>query len=227
MRDLIIRLIYYALVSIDKHPFWVYAADGQFHDPQLVNVRSPLPLLALALTFPFLQVIDLPPGERFQAMIKLDQAVGDYAIRASLAITPQFMTGYGVLSYSPTSTSSQNIPAAQDQALSYGGTTLSGFTELNPLTLKPFPNTIHPPQTATQTIKLELYRLTSLTWSMNMDPFAPYLELAEPLLYQPQSMQDMDQNLVPYYPVGSVVDAVIVLNPGNPMHPLHKHGVKV
>lgn len=141
------------VVSIDNHTFWVYAADGQFHDVQQVNV------------------INIPPGERFHVMIKLDQA-GDFAIRASASITPQFISGYGVLSYSPSTTTSQNIPAPRNQALGYGGDTKSGFTELDPLTLKAYPSTLVPPQTADKTIFLELYRLNSMEWSMNMNPFA-------------------------------------------------------
>lgn len=140
-------------VSIDNHKFWVYAADGQFHDVQQVDV------------------INIPPGERFTAMIKLDQE-GDFAIRASASITPQFISGYGVLSYNPTATTSQSIPEPQNQALGYGGDTKQGFTELDPMTLKAYPSTLTPPQTADTTIFLELFRLNSLEWSMNTNPFA-------------------------------------------------------
>ncbi|KAG9001191.1 hypothetical protein FRB90_011661 [Tulasnella sp. 427] len=194
-------------VSIDNHTFWVYAADGQFHDVQEVDV------------------INVPPGERITAMIKLD-GDGDYAIRASASITPQFISGYGVLSYSPSSTSSQNIPEPRNQKLGYGGDTRSGFKELDPMTLKAFPSTLVPPQTANKTIFLELYRLNSMEWSMNSNPFAPFLELVEPLMFSPSNAQQLNQSLVPSYPVGTVVDAVIQLNPGNPKHPLHKHGRK-
>ncbi|KAG8987228.1 hypothetical protein FRB90_003524 [Tulasnella sp. 427] len=94
------------------------------------------------------------------------------------------------------------------------------------MTLKAFPSTLVPPKTANKTIFLELYRLNSMEWSMNTNPFAPFLELTEPLMFSPSNAQQLNQSLVPSYPVGSVVDAVIQLNPGNPKHPLHKHGRK-
>lgn len=42
------------------------------------------------------------------------------------------------------------------------------------------------------------------------------MELDEPLIFDPESAKDLDQNLVPSYPLGSVVDAVIITLPGNP-----------
>ncbi|KAG8891555.1 hypothetical protein FRC01_014637, partial [Tulasnella sp. 417] len=158
-------------------------------------------------------------------MIKLDQE-GDFAIRASASVTPQLISGYGVLSYNPTKASSQNIPEPRNQALSYGGETIQGFTELDPMTLKAYPSTLVPPQTANKTIFLELYRLNSLEWSMNTHPFAPFLELVEPLMFNPSNAKHLNQSLVPSYPLGTTVDVVLQLNPGNPKHPLHKHGEK-
>jgi len=171
-----------------------------------------------------MQVINIAPGERYQAFVKLDQTPGDYAIRASASVTPQFISGYGVLSYAPTPTTGTVIPPAKKQALSYGGNTLAGYTELVPNSLQVFPPTNLPD--ATMLLKMELFRLSSLTWSLNVDPYAPFLEQVEPLIMNPAEASGLRPEIVPYYPVGSVVDMVIMSNAGNPKHPIHKHGKK-
>ncbi|KAG8895924.1 hypothetical protein FRC01_012124, partial [Tulasnella sp. 417] len=163
-------------------------------------------------------------------MIKLDQQ-GDFAIRASSSSTPQFISGYGVLSYNLTQTSSQNIPKPRNQTLGYGGDIIQGFTELDPMTLEAYPSTLVPPQAANKTRFLELKRLNSSELSMNANPFSPFLELGEPLLFNPSNADGLNQNLVPSYPVGTIVDMVIQLDGGgggglHPKHPLHKHGIK-
>ncbi|KAG8908305.1 hypothetical protein FRB99_007839, partial [Tulasnella sp. 403] len=214
-------------VSIDDHPLWVYAADGQYHDAQQVNV------------------VNIPPGERFQVMIKLDKPAGDYAIRVSASITPQFISGYAVLSYGPTNTTGTVIPPAVNQALGYGGDTLSGYTELDPITLKAFPSSLLPPQNANVTLIFDLYRLTSLTWALNSDPFAPFLELGDPILYDPSVASALDSDLIKASTVASSSEPskanslasltlLVQLSTSfwSPIqetprhHPLHKHGVK-
>lgn len=176
---------------------WVYAADGQFHTPQLVDVSFP-PFCTRIILLNIVKVVNVPPGERFSAMIQLNKPAGDYTIRVSATITPQFISGYGVLSYNPTASSSTTLPAAKNQAMDYGGNPLPGFKELDPLTLTPFP-ALPPPTTATQTFIFEMFRLTSLTWAMNQDPFGAFLELAEPLLFEPN--QKIGANLVAVCPI--------------------------
>ncbi|KAG8906370.1 hypothetical protein FRB99_007054 [Tulasnella sp. 403] len=195
-------------VSIDDHPLWVYAADGQYHDVQKIDV------------------VDVSIGDRYQVMIKLDKPSRDYAIRVASASTPQFVTGYATLSYKKTEHSETCIPEPVNQALGYGGNTLPGFTELNTTTLQPFPPSLHPPQTANVTLTMDLLRFDAVTWVLNSDPFSPFLELEEPLLFDPHSTASLDPKLVQTYPVGSVVDVVFIAHPGNPSHPVHKHGVK-
>ncbi|KAG8958765.1 hypothetical protein FRC03_008840 [Tulasnella sp. 419] len=195
-------------VSIDGHPMWVYSADGQFHYPKEVDA------------------VVLPPGERFQAMIKLDKPAGDYAIRAATFVTPQFLTGYGVLSYGKTSTTGTVVPPAKDDSIGYGGNTLPGKRELAPMTLQAYPNTVKPPQTANVTLKFRLHRNNTNTWIMNKDPFHAHLEEGDPLLINPSVASSYDPDLVPKYPVGSIVDIVLISEKGNPPHPIHKHGVK-
>ncbi|KAG8905873.1 hypothetical protein FRB99_008084 [Tulasnella sp. 403] len=195
-------------VSIDDHPMWVYAADGQYHDVQKVDV------------------LGIPIAERFQVMIKLDKPWSDYAIRVAITSVPQFMSGYATLSYKRTGGTGSHIPDPVKPALGYGGDTLPGFTELNSTTLQAFPPSLHPPQKADVTLIMDIIRANATTWVLNTDPFAAFLELEEPLLFDPNSTASLDPKLVLDYPVGSVVDVVFKAHPGNPTHPIHKHGVK-
>ncbi|KAG8921995.1 hypothetical protein FRC02_012221 [Tulasnella sp. 418] len=94
------------------------------------------------------------------------------------------------------------------------------------MTLVPFPDSVKPPPTANVTVLLHLKRLTSLEWALNHDPFAAFLEEEDPLLFSPGEMKNLDPDLVPTYPVGSVVDVVLISDIGNPRHPIHKHGTK-
>ena len=54
-------------VSIDEHPMWVYAIDGRYVEPQLVE-----------------QIV-IPNGNRYSVFVKLDKPVGDYTIRVTNA----------------------------------------------------------------------------------------------------------------------------------------------
>jgi FtsP/CotA-like multicopper oxidase with cupredoxin domain len=69
-------------VSIDNHTMYVYATDGAYIQPQAVSA------------------VAVPNGNRYQAMIKLDQTPGNYSIRVASVANNQYATGYAVLSYS-------------------------------------------------------------------------------------------------------------------------------
>ncbi|KAG8905874.1 hypothetical protein FRB99_008085 [Tulasnella sp. 403] len=195
------------IVSIDDHPLWVYAADGQYHDVQKVDT------------------IGVSTGDRYQVMIKLDKPWNDYAIRVAISGS-QLMSGYATLSYTQSKGSGTYIPDPVNPAQGYGGDTLPGFTALNITTLQAFPPSLHPPQKANVTLAMDLIRLDALTWVLNSDPFAAFLELEEPLLFDPHSPASLNPKLALEYPVGSVVDVVFIAHPGNPSHVIHKHGTK-
>jgi len=186
----------------------VYSADGQYHKPQAVDV------------------ITIPLGQRFQAMIKLDQPIADYTIRVAID-EPQVMSGFAVLSYTKSSSVTVNsLPPDVNPAMGYGGLILdNATTTLDAMTLKPFPESLAPPKEPTHTFMLDLNRTNSLTWTLNRNPYAPFLELTTPLLFAPQDASQLDPSIVFSYPLGSVVDIVFQATPGAPSHPLHKHGV--
>ncbi|KDQ18298.1 hypothetical protein BOTBODRAFT_28712 [Botryobasidium botryosum FD-172 SS1] len=195
-------------VSVDSHKLYVYSADGQYHKPQAVDI------------------ITIPIGQRFQAMIKLDQPVADYTIRIAVDEVPQVMSGFAVLSYTKSSIATvDSLPPDVDPAMAYGGLVLNNSTTtLDAMTLKPFPETLAPPKDSTHTFLLDLNRTSALTWTLNRDPYQPFLELITPLLLAPQDASKLDPSIVFSYPLGSVIDMIFQATPGAPAHPLHKHG---
>jgi len=91
--------------SIDNHKMYVFAADGNFHFPQGVDVVS------------------ISIGERFEVLVGLDRPRADYTIRVAADVGIQFLSEYAVLSYKrdgcPSTCTSP--PAAVDPAIDYGG----------------------------------------------------------------------------------------------------------
>ncbi|KDQ12108.1 hypothetical protein BOTBODRAFT_162022 [Botryobasidium botryosum FD-172 SS1] len=196
-------------VSIDSHKLYVYSADGQYHKPQPVDI------------------ITIPVGERFQAMIKLDQPVADYTIRIAADEAPQFISGFAVLSYTrPSSATVDSLPQDVHPAMAYGGLVLNNSTTLDAMTLQPFPETLAPPKESTHTFILDLNRTNSLTWTLGHNPYQPFLELITPLLLAPQDASKLDPSIVFSYPLGSVIDMVFQAQAIPPSHPIHKHGKK-
>jgi len=68
-------------VSIDEHPMWIYEADGKHIQPVSVDV------------------VQVPNGNRFSSLVKLDKLVGDYTIRVANLGANQIICGFGTPSY--------------------------------------------------------------------------------------------------------------------------------
>jgi hypothetical protein len=103
---------------------------------------------------------------------------------------------------------------------------INGGVELNPASLVPHPASVRPPVTADKLIVMQLGRPSAAVNVLTKDPFSPFLELQEPLLFNASRAATLSPNIVPSYPVGTVVDLVFVTNPLSPPHSIHKHGNK-
>lgn len=110
--------------------------------------------------------------------------------------------------------------------MGYGSEMISGGTELNPASLVPYPDSVRPPATPDKLIVMELSRPSAAVNVLNKDPFSPFLELQEPLLFNASRAATLSPNIVPSYPVGTVVDIVFLVNGISPPHSVHKHGNK-
>jgi FtsP/CotA-like multicopper oxidase with cupredoxin domain len=141
--------------SIDGHKMYVFAADGNFHFPQEVDVVS------------------IPIGERFEVLVRLDQPPADYTIRVSSDIPVQILGGFAVLSYERYGCPAEftSPPAAVDPAIDYGAIVAKNKTLLNALSLKPWPPS-PPPQASDHTFKLHVGGTNGTAWALNADPYA-------------------------------------------------------
>jgi FtsP/CotA-like multicopper oxidase with cupredoxin domain len=141
--------------SIDNHKMWVFAADGNFHFPQQVDVVS------------------VPVGERFEVLVPLNSPPADYTIRVASDVPVQFLSGFAVLSYERNGRPTQftSAPAAVNPAMDFGGILTSGKTLLNALSLKPWPPS-PPPQVSNTFLKFSLGAVNSTAWALNVDPYS-------------------------------------------------------
>jgi hypothetical protein len=142
--------------SIDNHTMYVFAADGNFHFPQEVDVVS------------------IPIGERFEVLVRLDRPPADYTIRvASDVEVVQFLSGYAVLSYERDGRPNQftSPPAAVDPAIDYGGVVAKNKTLLNALSLKPWPPS-PPPQASDHMFRFHVRGFNPTTWALNSDLYS-------------------------------------------------------
>ena len=141
--------------SIDDHKMYVFAADGNFHFPQEVDVVS------------------IPIGERFEVLVRLDRPPADYTIRVASDIPVQHLSGYAVFSYERDGCPSTftSPPAAVDPAMDYGGIVANNKTLLDALSLKPWPPS-PPPQTSDHTFKFRVGGTSATAWALNTDPYS-------------------------------------------------------
>ncbi|KAG4414496.1 hypothetical protein IFR04_012373 [Cadophora malorum] len=194
------------VVSIDDHPLWVYAIDGRYVEPQLVD----------AMTFSH--------GSRHSVMVKLDKPAKDYTISVANVGLNQKVFASATLSYK--GSNGQNTPNA---LINYAGqNTTANVRFLNDKTVVPFP-AVKPAQTADQTFKLLLNR-TGAAWEWSLignKLFNQAYEDINPLLYDPDGLQGTGLTLTTKN--NTWVDLIFLVTasagPQTP-HPIHKHSNK-
>lgn len=193
-------------VSIDNHTMYVYATDGAYIVPQPVNA------------------ITVPNGNRYQAMIKLDQTPGNYSIRVASVANNQFATGYAVLSYS----------GATEQVESFAAISYAGVNTTD--TFRPFSDAKIVPFTpvavgdASSTFFMNVKQLgASYLWTMSGTENYNLTTNEEeiPLLFDPTQSIANDNRVTIKTKNNTWVDLVLI-NPGPlaPAHPIHKHSNK-
>ena len=199
------------IVSIDEHPMWVYAVDGVYIKPKLVDA------------------FQMYNGERYSVMIKLDQEPGDYTIRIANFLPDQLISGYANLSYNNSTRDRPSTPS-----LDYGGTPISSSVRvLNTSLISPY--NISPPSSTTgKTFFLSLTRLGS-NWQWTMNNHSLYATPPSdsiPLLFLPPNSSTFSNptlsiknntwvDLVLQVPVSASLGV-----PAQPPHPIHKHSSK-
>ena len=198
------------VVSIDNHPMYVYAVDGQYITPQPADS------------------IFMYSGERYAAFIKLDQPPGDYTIRVGNQNADQLISGYATLRYKGGAKNVTSTPF-----INYAGMNVStSVVPLDETALVPY--LLPPPATtADATYKLYLGRYgANWVWSLSGNQSYNFQDdNAAPLLYYPNSASAHDPRHSIRTQNNTWVDIIlqVVLGPqamAQPAHPIHKHGNK-
>ncbi|KAI2895075.1 hypothetical protein CBS76997_7693 [Aspergillus niger] len=189
--------------SVDEHPLYIYAVDGRYVEPVLVD----------ALTIHI--------GARYSVMAKLDQAAGNYTVRIANSYANQIINGTAVLSY--------EAPIEQDFVsqpyITEIGTAVSRQTSiLDESNLVPFP-AIPPASDVGRTYILNIHMYNaSYRWVLGNDSFPLSLEhLSTPVLYNISSIPV--QYTLPTLN-DTWVDIIFNVTVDEPQHPLHKHSNK-
>ena len=204
-----------AQVSIDNHKMYIYAVDGVYIQPQLVDT--------------FLMY----NGERYSALVKLDQKPGAYTMRFANNIPDQLISGYATLAYSnsPTKISDPNNLSAA--AINYGGqTTSNNVKSLVASSIIPF-NIPSPSNDVSATYILNMGRF-GYNWQWTMNNISTYplsLEDQSPLLYTSSPSTAGNASLTIRTQNNTWIDIILQStiapsNPAQPPHPIHKHGNK-
>lgn len=206
---------------------WIYAVDGIYVEPQLA------------------ETVFLYNGERFSAMIKLDQTPGDYTIRVANNNADQLISGYAKLSYRNQASSGGpygNNATTTDSTVNatayvtYGGqNTTASVIPLDETLLVPYPAS-KPAPTADATHILKLGRIgANYNWSLSgSNVYDTEANYQTPFLFFPNSTANpnaYDPSLIIRTINGTWVDIIlqVVLNaaaPAQPAHPTHKHSNK-
>ncbi|OJZ89892.1 multicopper oxidase [Aspergillus luchuensis CBS 106.47] len=192
--------------SIDEHPMYVYAVDGRYVEPLLVDA------------------VTVPVASRYSVMVPLkseDQA-GDYTIRVANNYANQLINGTAVLSYD-TATPKQ-IGTSQPYINEAGANATASTVILNETDVIPFP-VVAPATKADRTYILNVHNAnSSYTWTLGNQYPVSNEELRPPVLFNLSSISPaysaMTEN-------GTWVDLIInITTSGQPQHPIHKHSNK-
>jgi FtsP/CotA-like multicopper oxidase with cupredoxin domain len=199
------------VVSIDEHPMWIYAADGRHIQPVLADV------------------IQLPNGNRFSALVKLDKPVGDYTIRVANLGLNQVISGFATLSYKGSTHKGSGHNTNSTPYINYAGQNVTtDVVFFDDTKTVPFPPSA-PAPTADAIYFFHISRFgASWKWTLSgKESYGLNLDTEAPLLFDPTSAEAMNPNLTITTKMGQWVDLVIqVAFPLQPPHPLHKHSNK-
>ncbi|GKZ21149.1 hypothetical protein AbraIFM66951_008663 [Aspergillus brasiliensis] len=192
--------------SIDEHPMYVYAVDGRYVEPLLVDA------------------VTVPVASRYSVMVPLkseDQA-GDYTVRVANNYASQVINGTAVLSYD-TATPKQ-IGPSQPYINEAGSNATATTVILNETDVVPFP-VVAPATKADRTYILNVENANaSYTWTLGNEYPMSNEELHPPVLF---NLSSISQAYSAMTMNDTWVDLIInITTSGQPQHPIHKHSNK-
>jgi len=201
--------------SIDQHPMWVYAVDGGFIEPQLVD------------TF------HMYAGERYSILIKLDKKGRDYTIRSPDNGLTQVLNSVATLRYKGSADHSET-----QGLINYGGLNSTPIVTLNREHLPPFPP--HAPAAHADDMHIMNTHRWFTPWRYTMSKGPPDTGgmweedrgAYTPLLYDPEHELARNESLIIRTRNNTWVDLVVQVgsHPRQPQefpHSMHKHAQKM
>ncbi|KAI1320996.1 multicopper oxidase [Xylariaceae sp. FL0255] len=196
--------------SIDGLPMWVYAVDGQYIEPQLVNA------------------ISVVIGERYSFLVHLTEP-GDYTIRHASTLPIQLISGQGTISYASKGSCTKKNQTVPTQYINDGGAAIgTDVVFFSEAISKPYPPSPIA-QTANQTFILTIGNSDDrgYIWSMNGTPAPSTLEEdVPPVLFDPHPYIQNGYTITTLN--NTWIDIIFVSAEfPQPAHPFHKHGVKL
>jgi FtsP/CotA-like multicopper oxidase with cupredoxin domain len=196
-----------AMVSIDEHPMWVYAMDGDYVTPQKVHT------------------IPVTNGDRYSVLIKLE-TLGDFNLRVVAVSAPQLITGTAIMAVRAKGQEAEikpSVPYITDA----GVPTSPDVVVFNLAAAKPYP-LVSIPKKADAFFKMEMVPGgSSYLWALNRTLFPPQsFENDEPVLFRPDPHAMGNVTITTRYDtwVDLIFEASIV---PMPPHPIHKHANKM
>ncbi|PMD17252.1 multicopper oxidase [Hyaloscypha hepaticicola] len=193
--------------SIDELPMWVYAVDGEYIIPQLVNA------------------ITITNGDRYSVLVQLN-TVGDYTIRHASTLPVQLIAGQATLSYRD---GREPVPKNQTSKpyINEGGTALAPTVVFYNQTMqKAFPPS-PVADNADQTFILTMGNTdAAYKWALNGTSQPQTLDVDNPILFKPQP--NLLNNLTITTRNNTWIDLIFVATHiPQPAHPIHKHSTKM
>lgn len=193
-------------ISIDNHPMYIYAVDGAYIEPMLVDVLT------------------IYNGARFSVLVQLTD-VGNYPFRVASTTAAQIIFNYATLSYHAAGQAAPDVvttPYIND----VGVNTTANVVYYNQALQKSFPP-VTVPNYANQTFILDmLVAGQTYLWALNNSVYNLASDDQEPVLLNPQPFLENNVTLSTFN--DSWIDIVFVTATyPQPLHPIHKHGNKM
>ena len=198
-------------VMIDNHQLYIYAVDGQYIIPQIVD-----------------QIV-VNPGDRISFLVKLDQDIGRYKFRLANNGLGQFLSGFATLEYAgATGAAANSIPLMDYAGNPIHNATIKLFSDHDASPFPPLkPAAVAHASHSFVTKKLgrpyDAYEWT-LTGSYRYNRTDE--ERAPPLLFQDPSRIEPSSALIKTAQAHWIDLIIKVEGPYAQPHPMHKHGNK-
>lgn len=198
--------------TVDEHPMWIYEVDGHYIEPQKVDIAKQY------------------TGERYAALVKLDQLSQDYTIRVADDGISQVLSAYATLRYKDR----QPVIRQSQGVIDYGGQNITPVTWLDTRRLPPYPK-LNFSLESDNLFVFRTYRWNNTNYHHTLSGQERWIEVTtayDPLLHNPYSETGRNEKLVVSTNNDTWNDIVIQIasfpdQTQDAPHTIHKHTTKM